>query len=450
MARTLTTAGACAVLLIAGAIAGRAVSVSNRLVDTKTVRLSGDEVVYLLLGDRLWHEGRYTTQGIEHVLPLQHRIVPEYLDTAVFKHPPLYPALVGLSRSAAGGTLQASFYPNLLLAAVSLTGLLILTRALGVSPAFSVAAGALLAVSPVHWIASSRIWLDLPMTTFMALALALQFRGMDGGRWWPSGALWVAAVLTKMVAVVPWMASAAALLISCPSARRSRTFWISQMAVAIAAASWFMLLAISEGVDGLASRNSRIDDARTLLRIAPLFVIAGLACGPIVWWWRRRATAGTSLLDRPLLLVMLIPAGMLVGSVAPALLSRPWTGWDANLLAEYGALFYLVYPILFDPLVVLGFVGLFVIRDGGRALPVRAAWLALIVFLTCWGNFQTRYSLPLLPIELAFAAWLASDIWRHPQSTALTRTALLGCLTLSCARSLWVAHQLRAHDFFYF
>ena len=41
-------------------------------------RLSGDEVAYLLLGDRLLHEGRYTTRGIEHMPGLESASLSAY------------------------------------------------------------------------------------------------------------------------------------------------------------------------------------------------------------------------------------------------------------------------------------------------------------------------------------------------------------------------------------
>ena len=56
-------------VLVVVATTGRATSIAARNSDASGImRVSGDEFIYLTLGDRLWHEGRYTASGIEEQL----------------------------------------------------------------------------------------------------------------------------------------------------------------------------------------------------------------------------------------------------------------------------------------------------------------------------------------------------------------------------------------------
>ena len=446
---TATTALLVAVVILA--VLGRSLTGVQRVEARADARLSGDEVVYLLLGDRLWHEGRYTTKGVERFLPLQRTIVPGYLHADVFKHPPVYPALVGGSRWILDGSLPAAYYPNLLLAAVSIIGTFLLCRELRVSPSFSLLAALFVAVSPVHWIASSRIWLDLALSTFVTLALLFHLRASRTERWWLSGLAWCAAVLTKAVGAVPWVAAVLMTIAFDSRARRSRRFWFSQAAVAAALAAWFVVLTANEHASILASRMSLIDDARTLLRILPLFVLAAVVSTPILWLWRP-SVAGSSTPPGSVLLIASAAFVLLavVGGVGGALLERPWTGWDRNLLIEYGPAFYWVYPALYDPIVLLGICALLLVPDRPGALPVRSAWLALIVFLTVWGNYQTRYNLPILQIEIVFATLVAGATWTDPRTSPAQRALIVGWVAASIIRSSWVVVQLRSNDFFYF
>lgn len=447
----LTAPTALLVAITVLAVTGRYVTSVQRVDARADARLSGDEVVYLLLGDRLWHEGRYTTKGVERFLPLQRTIVPGYLHAEVFKHPPVYPALVGGSRRVLGGTLQAAYYPNLLLAAVSILATYFLCRELRVSPAFSLLGALFVAVSPVHWIASSRIWLDLALSTFVTLAIALHLRASRTERWWLSALAWCAAVLTKAVAAMPWVAAALMAITFDPQARRSRGFWFSQAAVALSLAGWFTVLTANESASMLASRMSMIDDARTLLRILPLLVAVAAVSIPVLWVWRPVSdSSGVSSGGVVLVATAALVVVVLVGGVGAALLERPWSAWDRNLLIEYGRSFYWVYPPLFDPIALLGICALLLVPDRAGALPVRAAWLALIVFLTVWGNYQTRYNLPLLQMEIVFATLVAGATWSDPRASPARRALVLGWAAASIIRSSWVVIQLRANDFFYF
>ena len=65
---------------------------------------------------------------------------------------------------------------------------------------------ALTAVSPIHWICSARLWLDMPLTTLTLVAVWCQVRGARQASWLPAaGFFWGCAVLTKYVAFVAWL-----------------------------------------------------------------------------------------------------------------------------------------------------------------------------------------------------------------------------------------------------
>lgn len=447
--------------LVLAASIGRWVS-AERLANpghNAAMRLSGDEIVYIALGDRIFREGRYDARGLSGQLPLDRdRVyVPEYLEAPLFKHPPLFPALVGLSRLLFHGVQGASIYPSLLMGVVSMVALFWLALELGCTERQGILAVFLLAVSPVHWICSSRIWMDLTLSTFILLAVAAQVRALNNPSWWKgSGVFWGCALLTKYTALAPWLAALIVALWVVPRLRRDRLFWSGAAITAGMLAVWLILRFCVEGVEVITFWNSRVEDWRSLAQMARYaWMAVPLAGAGWVWSWCSRQPwynawmgGGRLLAWGTLAFIVLVLAfrqRLAFGEV-------PWSGWGLNQLRNSPRDFYLIHPILLEPVCWWGFLGLLAVRAEAGWNLVRAAWLGLFLFLTLWGNYQSRYGLPLVPFELLLAAVV---LLPKTIEGEVDRRWVLGSaavwIAFSSMRSLWVVKNMALNNqFFYF
>jgi 4-amino-4-deoxy-L-arabinose transferase-like glycosyltransferase len=439
------------------ALAGRLWSASSLFLPDpgRAVRLSGDEMVYIYLGDRLFEGGRYSTLGIERTLPgeVDATSLPAYLKAPVFKHPPVFPFLVGLARWW-GGTLAWSFVPAIALAGVGILATFWLARTSGLSLWLAIAPAALVAISPVHWIAGSRVWLDVPLATLITLAVSAQLAAVERPRWHgAAGVLWGLATLTKYTAAIPWAVMAVATRPETPS---QRSTWVGGLATGgVLLLPWLFVRLSADGFQALAFWDHPVQDWRHLgvvLRWLPLVAAAGLAGRWLCRRYRARLAAQTTAF-RLLVVGTAAYAALLVLDRGSPLTGIPWSGWDHNELATSSPVFYLLHLVTFDPVLWLGVVGSMVVRIDPRLDGVRWAWVALLVFLTLWGNYQSRYGAPLLPLQMILAVALVRDAITESVGTRrLVATGLAGAwFMLSAVRSLWVVgHLALPNDFFYF
>jgi 4-amino-4-deoxy-L-arabinose transferase-like glycosyltransferase len=453
------TVGPLLAILVIVATAGRWYSAS-RLFDPSSPdagHLSGDEVAYLLLGDRLLYEGRYTTRGIEQLPGFELAGRAPYLQAPLFKHPPLFPALIGLSRFAGGGGLAAAFVPNLAFSAISIVVMFLLACELDLGHQKALLCAALMAVSPVHWICSARIWLDMPLLTFALAATWAQVKGLREPSWLSlSGFFWGCAALTKYVALVAWLGASVAMLVGASSAVRSRLFWIGQGLMLSMVAAWLFVRWHFEGASVVMFWRSSINDWRMLTTaLRSLWLLPVVAAVLIVVWRRlesERFHRNCELLALPVATLLALGLFRIFGW---SFLEIPVTSWSPNRLADSSRAFYLARQVLFEPVCWVGIIALLLpLRSLGRPgwTVIQLTWVCLFVFLTCWGNFQLRYGVILTPWEYLGAAALL----RLPHGEGLDRstaaTAISACwLALTVARSLWIVLKLAmAPAFFYF
>jgi 4-amino-4-deoxy-L-arabinose transferase-like glycosyltransferase len=403
------------------------------------------------------YEGRYTTRGIEQLPAFELAGRAPYLQAPLFKHPPLFPALIGLSRFAGGGGLAAAFVPNLAFSAISIVVMFLLACELDLGHEKALLCAALMAVSPVHWICSARVWLDMPLATLVLIAVWCQIRGVRQASWLPAaGFFWGCAALTKYVALVAWLGALTATLVSMPSAYRSRYFWTGQALTAAMVAAWLFVRWHFEGASVVMFWRSSINDWRMLATaLRSLWLLPVVAAVLIVVWRRlksERFHRNCELLALPVATLLALGLSRIFGW---SLLEIPMTSWSHNRLADSSRAFYLARQVLFEPVCWVGIIALLLPLRSLR-LPgwtvIQLTWVCLFVFLTCWGNYQLRYGLILTPWEYLGAAGLL----RLPRGEVLDRstaaTAFSACwLALTVARSLWIVLKLAmAPAFFYF
>jgi 4-amino-4-deoxy-L-arabinose transferase-like glycosyltransferase len=390
------------------------------------------------------------------VLPLGTVIQTDYLQAPVFKHPPLFPMMVGLSRLAGGGELAAAFAPNLLLSAMSLLLFFAVCRETRLSPGNSLLAVGLLSLSPVHWVCSARIWLDLAVTTFVLGAAWCQIRGLRHPRWFvAAGFFWGCALLTKYVALAALVGAFVATLYVNPRVVRERWFWVGYLLTITMLMPWLAFRWQTEGSTVIAFWTSDIDDWRRLTRILKHLWVLPVGFAILMPLWRRLATLPESAAYRRHLLWMtgLFVVTCLVNPFGWNYLEVPATFWGNNPFATAPLHFYISRQVLFEPICWVGLTALLLLplSAAGAWTQIRGVWLSLLIFLTAWGNYQLRYGVILVPWELLGAVALLQVVQKQMPANHLTRALSVAWIVLSAARSVWILVATAIHnDLFYF
>ena len=441
-------------VLVVVATTGRATSIAARNSDASGImRVSGDEFIYLTLGDRLWHEGRYTASGIEEQLASFGITPPKYLAAPIFKHPPVFSALLGFSRLIGGGGVMPGYWLVLLLSALSIAATYWACQELALGSGAGLLAATLVAVSPVHWISSTHIWLDLPAATFILLGIGATLRATRHERWWAAaGLFWTCALLTKYVMAVAWVASLGAVLWHIPEARRSRSFWVSQSAVLLLAGGWAVFQLAADRIPLTHLAGSPIDDWRALGRAGPTVLVVAAVAIFMTWAATRvqtvtgrwNARASSTLIGTTAIACV----GAAYAGLRASLWDVPWAGWLTNELVSSPRTFYIFRQLLFEPAVGLGFASMLVPSSRRDAL-ITWPLAALLVFLTCWGNYQSRYALPLVALELILAARLIALVFAEPKDHLVPRVLAVLWVVVSVTRSAMILTRMGT-DVFYF
>jgi len=143
-----------------------------------------DEGLYAeLLAPQLQEDPtNYSTKEAYEALTAQGQRLPEYLDRPLFKHPPLYLYFMALSYSLFGPGMASAvaisiFFGSLMVLAVFFLGKIIYDERVGILAAL------FLALDPIHWICSEKIWMETTMSFFMLLAVLFFVLGMKEERY---------------------------------------------------------------------------------------------------------------------------------------------------------------------------------------------------------------------------------------------------------------------------
>ncbi|MBV9464122.1 MAG: glycosyltransferase family 39 protein, partial [Verrucomicrobiae bacterium] len=359
----------------------------------------------------------------------------------------------GLCRRLIARTIWAAFIPSLVMGAASIVGLYALARGLAAGRGVSLLAAALLSASPTHWICSSRIWLDATLTALIVWAAAALVRG-DRPRWmWLSGVFWGLAFLVKYTAFAAWAGAIVAALLAKPEWRRSRKFWAAQALAFLIFAPWVLLRFAYDGWALFAIRNSNVEDWRSLSSLlgdVRIWVGAAVGCAALFAITRPGSLRILREVRPEWIAALALLIAVTLAAIFPDRLTEmPWSGWGSNEIANSPRWFYLARPLLFEPVVLWGCLGMLWAGWDREWHLARGAWLGLFIFLTAWGNFQMRYGMPLLPFEHLFAAALLGAAF-STSGKPFRFTAVL-IVAVSLLRSAWVISGMAIDNkFFYF
>lgn len=133
-----------------------------------------DEGVYMQLGSQLLRNPtHYSTIEYYNYKKAHNQIAPEYLNAPLFMHPPLFPFLISLSYRIFGETTRAAELVTFFLSILTIVAVYYIGRYAFDDERRGLLAALLLAVDPVFWLCSKKIWIEIAYTFFIYLGILL-------------------------------------------------------------------------------------------------------------------------------------------------------------------------------------------------------------------------------------------------------------------------------------
>jgi len=389
---------------------------------SKKRSLTYDEYVYSMLGSQITKDAAdYNTRGIYHEALEKGRKLPRYFTKPLFKHPPFFPALLGLNYALFGRTFYAAFAVSLFFGVL----LIILVYLFGVSlfedRTLAVCASLLLAVEPISWICSQKIWMESTLAFFSLLSIylfALSVKKYHPALIMASGIASGCAALTKYPGILP------AVFILLYAAAYERWLFSKKAFLVSLLIPWAMLfpwLYWNYKVFGPAflseiysvHRVSRVLSLQILKKYLPWIALSLGGAAVALFAFRK---------ERLRTLLVWLSIAALLWSVHKSILTvfdlsyTPSTGWFGGMFSKEPWHFYLGRMIELSPFYLFSVIGLFLLaaeKVRGREYALLYASSAFtLLFYIWWRNYQSRYVLAPAVIFTFLSAAAQLFLWR--------------------------------------
>jgi len=425
------------------------------------IHLSHDEIVLLKLGKNLARDSaHYHLQEWYQREREAGREPPDYLAKPLFKHPPVMATMLAWVDAPGIQGARNAFGLTMLLGLTVCAAVYGLARFL-LTPMWSLVPAAIAWVDPVLWSGSVKIWLDLPLTFFCAAGLGFAWRGRTHpASFLTMGVCFGLAMLTKYPAVAVW-AAATALLGVDRSFRKGPYFAAGCLLPWLMFAPWAVW-----NLSVLGNSTGELEEFRHIERLviahAAGVVALAIAAGLLLWVRRgmsglrpsgteKSATDGRRLLFA---LFVLTVAGLFLFHSWFSGRIEPRFGVAMNFFQEGRAWFYLDRLLCLDPLLWPGIIALFWIRLPPPADFIRWTAIAYLLAFSVWGNYQSRYIMPVVPLVCVLSAWSLyqiSNYLRKPGSLWLERAWVGAWIAFAAVRLAWIHEKLTLpNQFTYF
>jgi len=386
----------------------------------RTTALTFDESVYIRLGYQLKNGEPYNTQKL-YEEKKRARILPNYLNQKVFKHPPMFPWLVSMSYT----TLEqkssydyeelyaaASRVSNLMGCFLVLLGFMFAKKFYGY-PAGLLAAF-LLAIDLNLTLSSQKVWIESTLAFFMFLTLYLCYKASEEHKayFYPAGIVFGFAMLTKYTAVLVIPILLTYVLIFHRALFRKKEFYLFFLMAGLVFLPWVvhnMKIYGAGAFQMMVIKQTAGPEKMAKFALMGFAVLAGLAG---VLFYRKivgpkNQSVEAERDDSNLFSILgVVAVGCFIaymflqkpflGSVLKTLhwSELPTAGWDMKLFKQEPWYFYLKQQVEYSPVYLFLFVAFLRAPFGQKQdvfLFLACFWILL--FTTVWGNFQGRYVL---------------------------------------------------------
>ncbi|MBN1795027.1 MAG: glycosyltransferase family 39 protein [Candidatus Omnitrophica bacterium] len=397
-----------------------------------------DEYLYVQLGMQLCDDiSSYSTAPLCDDLAKKGFFIPEYFRRPLFKHPPLFSLLISLSYRMFDRQVLAAFLIPLFFG-VGLIGLAYLLGNGLFGRQTGLFAAALMAIEPIDWVCSGKIWMETTLAFFTVLALCLFVQALkkdDACYMIASGFSAGCAALTKYPGI---LATVIIALYACLWERqlfKKKSFLVSLVIPAFMLAPWFLW-------NWQAYGGFHVVDFFQMHRIA--YRLQGMFAG---WWmWGATGAMVTTVFYVPyfktiagrktvlagiLLLFFLYFHHSLFATFSP--LHCPETGWLRNMFINEPWHFYIRRLIELSPFYLFAFLSIALLNvDADHWKEYAFLFLStgiILVFYIWWRNYQSRYILALAVPMMVLAAQFLSVVAARIQAIP---SRGLRCAAFSC------------------
>lgn len=417
-----------------------------------------DEVVYITLGQNLMSRGDYSLQQQYPNMKRIYAEVPRYVNDPLFKHPPLVPVLVGVSMKLFANNIRGAFIPGLLLGTAMVVLVFGLSRMVFRDSRQAWLAAFLLTMCATNWICSARIILEAPLAFFILAGVSCQLWGAHRSRMtWLAVVFWSLAWWTKYTAIPIWGVLQVLMLLAYPRLLGSRTYWMSQAALAVLYLPWIAWRLSVDGFGMLMIWQSNTEEwiaAARMLSRPSVWVVLISAAVLATWVAGRRGRIFPEMMRETwarkhvlgLAAVVLAVMGLLA-FWRPAAFSferLPWVGDNDNLLREGPIWTYLLRLFWFEPVTLLAMAGVFFLPGSRQVQIIKGLAVGGTIAITAWGNYQMRYLLPVIPFWEILAAGTLFFFYDQIRKRSLPAAVVFaaGWLGWSLLRSGWLIWKI--------
>lgn len=433
-------------VLILMVISGFSLRVRNYLGSTtRTI----DELVYYHLGANLSRGEEYNTVRFSKLFLTIHpeyAPLPDYLTAPIFKHPPLFPMIIGVAIHIFGdqyltGLFVSAFFGVLMILLVYLMGRLFADEHTGLLAAF------LIWLDPIFLLSSQKIWVDSTLSFFLVLSLFLFACGSKYNKsnlYIFSGIAGGLAALTKYPGLLAFFSILLFSASQQPHLFSNRKFILGLFMPWILLVPWVYWCYKIYGFSFI-TEQAKIHYlfltplmVKIVLYILVLVLIAAVAS----WRFKINSVSRQALVSTEVSFKIRkygrIVAGLLLGFLIGqdiikniTFISLPSNSWNAGIFTGAPFFFYMKQLASFSLLYVIAFTTFFLKMGSQKDLNffTRLAHFSIciiILFFSFWENFQSRYILASLP----FLIFLAADFWlkglAHFQNIPNKRIGQLG------------------------
>jgi 4-amino-4-deoxy-L-arabinose transferase-like glycosyltransferase len=377
--------------------------------------LTFDEGLYAeLLGPQLQKDPtHYSTREAYRALSARGERLPEYLDRPLFKHPPLYPYFIALTYTLFGEGNAAAAAVSILWGCLMVGAVFFLGRTF-YDNRVGLLAGLFLAVDPIHWICSEKIWMETTLSFFMITGIFFFALGFKQERYLMLGGLATGlAMVTKYTGVLNIFIIGSFAFLWERRILKRKEWWIGCLVCGVVFMPWVLWnMAVYDNFPAaFMMAHASADYWKALLPKGAMMLGAGLIAAGAVFLASRLKPAGaptpwtkTLLACGGIAMVLFFPGGR--AFVQDVFTWHPsiTVGWS-NSFAHGPWYFYFQQLVKFSPLYLFSFLSFFLLPSKNKG-DLLMVWCCVWIlgFHLFWGNYQSRYILPAVPFLLILAA----------------------------------------------
>jgi len=401
--------------------------------------MTWDEEFYVQMGDDLGKDPlNYNCHFFIDIFKRSNLPAPEYLNEPLFKHPPLFCYMLSAVFKAGGATYGTASVIPLIFGML----LVFLSFALGrylFDKATGLLAALLVAIDPVNWACSEKIWMETSLSAFMWIAVYFIIRACSEKRYrlyYLAGIASGLAALTKYPGFLVIPIGFTIVAVEDRKSFRSAHFWMWPLITLIMFAPWVFW--------NISVYGWQLLGKIAFLHEVKLYVIvlsaAGIAAVFITAKILKSPVARFALIS--VLLIFIFSRQYVVDGIMNMLNAAyaPLTGWKPGMFQYKPWTFYFRRLIELSPFYVFAFAGmLFLAKKGSREKFLIIPVLWSLSFFIIWGSYQSRYIRFAWLGLLVLASRTVKGCWDkigEASGCATTRMLLRACFAIILAYAL--------------